>query len=248
MSLSSETVMYLLLAAAVFAGLVTLGVIRDRRTLTFHVTLDSRKKFTNFDPNGYLLTLPEEKLDELALLLEPDSKKRRFRLRWSYSTPSGKSTSTQLKKYSIEEVQDYVAKLQPIYSKGKNRVEGLNRLYAEQLRLGKEMNDGKPKIYCYSIPGLASHQGLVKVGYAKTDAHKRIEQQFKTAARLKVDYKIHLVMTATTISGETFMDHKVHRILKNAGVANAEGEWFRCSVLVAEQAIRAAQRNLESIA
>lgn len=38
-----------------------------------------------------------------------------------------------------------------------------------------------PYIYCYSTPGVAYHDGWVKIGYTEQDVKKRLEQQTKTA-------------------------------------------------------------------
>jgi len=239
----------LLLTFGLLAGFTvvfTVGVVQDRRILKLQVQLKSRKLVDAFEPDLYMLSLPEEDFEQLALMLEPNAKKKSVRLAWSYTTPSGKTTYGNSKKYLLPEVEDFVKKLRLIYGAGKERILGLNELYKEQLKLGRELNDGNPKIYCYSIPS-ESHRGIVKVGYAKNNAHKRIEDQFKTAARLKIPYKIHFIMPAVTVSGKPFMDHPVHRVLKNAGVANPEGEWFTCSVRTAEQAVMAVQLNKTSL-
>lgn len=232
--------------ALIFVFGAALYVTVERRILKLQVKLKSRKLVDAFEPDLYMLSLPEEDFKQLALMLEPNAKKKSVRLAWSYTTPSGKTTYGNSKKYSLPEVEDFVKKLRLVYGAGKERILGLNELYEEQLKLGRELNDGNPKIYCYSIPS-ETHRGIVKVGYAKNNAHKRIEDQFKTAARLKIPYKIHFIMPAVTVSGKPFMDHPVHRVLKNAGVPNPEGEWFACSVRTAEQAVMAVQLNKTSL-
>ena len=39
-----------------------------------------------------------------------------------------------------------------------------------------------PTIYAYELVGVASHKGLLKVGYTDRDAQKRIKEQLGTAA------------------------------------------------------------------
>lgn len=229
-----------------FSGVFIFGVVMDRRTLKLSIPLNSRKQINEADPDSYMLSLSEDKAALLASVLDPKSKQHNAQITWFYSTPAGRTTYSQTVKYSYEEIEGYVEKLKLIYGAGKDKVSGLNKLYKEQLKLGREVYDGNPKIYCYSIPS-ESHQGIVKVGYAKNNAHKRIEDQFKTAARLKIPYKIHFIMPAVTIDEKPFMDHPVHRVLKNAGVANPEGEWFTCSVRTAEQAVMAVQLNKTSL-
>lgn len=245
-ALDTVVIPLIVVGAVFFIGLVVFAVMRERAILEFTVRVKSRKDFGNFQPDSYMLTVSEDQLDQLESLIDGESKKRNFRLSWGYTTPSGKSSYSNSKRYSLDEVRQYVDQLKPLYQAGKSKVNALNEMYAKQLQLGREVEDSIPKIYCYSIPS-DSHQGLVKVGYAKNNAHKRIDQQFRTAARLKVNYKIHFIMPALTVTGERFMDHPVHRLLKNAGVSNPEGEWFACSVRTAEQAVKAVQSNRTSL-
>lgn len=231
--------------------LVTVGggvkIWDSLRVLTIVVPpLKSRKAFNEFDPDGYLVQVSQTDFRKIEAMTADGSKKKVLRIKWSYTTPSGKTSYNDSKKYKLPAIAEYVDKVSPIFNKELDRISGLNKLYAAELESGREVEDSNPKIYCYVIPGSDTHEGLVKVGYAKNNAFKRVEQQFKSAAHLGIKYEILFIMPAVTISGEQFMDHKVHRLLKDLKIENPFGEWFRCSSDVARQAVEAVQMNAKS--
>lgn len=84
-----------------------------------------------------------------------------------------------------------------------------------------------PTIYAYELVGVASHSGLLKIGYTDRDAQKRIKEQLGTAA---IQYKIVFEESAMKKDGSSFTDHDIHRHLRSQGFANPEGEWFKCSL------------------
>ncbi len=84
-----------------------------------------------------------------------------------------------------------------------------------------------PTIYAYELVDVASHKGLLKIGYTDRDAKKRIKEQLGTAA---IQYKIVFQESAMKCDGSSFTDHEVHRHLQEQGFANPEGEWFKCTV------------------
>lgn len=87
--------------------------------------------------------------------------------------------------------------------------------------------EANPTIYAYELPDVASHQGLLKVGYTIRTSQIRISEQTKTVA---VKTKIVLEASAIRNDGSAFIDKDVHRLLRKKGIANPEGEWFRCTV------------------
>ena len=91
-----------------------------------------------------------------------------------------------------------------------------------------------PTIYAYELVGVASHKGLLKVGYTDRDAQKRIKEQLGTAA---IKYNIVFVQSAMKRDGSSFTDHDVHRHLRKSGISNPEGEWFKCNLKDLEKAI-----------
>ena len=65
-----------------------------------------------------------------------------------------------------------------------------------------------PIIYAYELIGVASHKGLLKVGYTTRDAEERIKEQLGTA---KIKYKTVLIENAVRNDGTAFTDHDVNQ-------------------------------------
>lgn len=223
-------------------------IVQSRKTLIIPVKLNSRQKFNKFSPDDYLMNVNEEQFKVIASIVDEShpNKYRSLTVTWTYTTPSGKTSHTDSKKYDFSELTDYVKKIGPTFEKGKKRVKALNSFYDERIHKGKEVDDGVPKIYCYMIYG-PDHRGLVKVGFAKGSAFNRVKAQVKTAAHMKIDYEILFIMPAICVNGKEFKDHKVHKILRNSGVSNPFGEWFRCSPDIAKKAVESAQMNFPKI-
>ena len=99
-----------------------------------------------------------------------------------------------------------------------------------------------PVIYAYELINVPSHKDLLKVGYTTRTAEARVAEQCKTA---NLSYNIVLVRPAMRHDGTTFDDYAVHRVLRNSGIQNPDGEWFRCSVTEIEKAIAAVNNNSE---
>lgn len=241
----AELIIFGLISVFVIAGVIY--IVDEIRSVTIRVKLNSRKEFNNFDPIYFLYDLDARDFERVRALAEGHTKKTILMVKWSYRTPSGKKTYGAVKRYKMNWVKNYVEERSPVFAYGKERIAGLNSLYANRLSSHREPNDLVPKIYCYSVSGFPDKEGLVKVGYAKNSAHKRVDAQFNTAARLKIDYEIHFIMPAISISREEFLDHKVHKILQNSGVQRVEGEWFRCTPDRAMLAVKAAQLNMGKI-
>lgn len=88
----------------------------------------------------------------------------------------------------------------------------------------------KPTIYAYTLPGVASHKGYIKVGYTDRDVDKRIYEQLHTSG---LTYKIILKESAMCQDGTCFNDHDVHSILRRKGYSQLKegtdrNEWFKC--------------------
>ena len=91
-----------------------------------------------------------------------------------------------------------------------------------------------PTIYAYTLVGVPSHEGLLKVGYTDRDAATRVAEQTKTAG---VKTKIVLIETAMREDGSSFTDREVHHHLRHHKFPNPKGEWFRCAVRDVKSAI-----------
>ncbi len=94
--------------------------------------------------------------------------------------------------------------------------------------------DANPTIYAYELVDVASHQGWIKVGFTNRNAPDRIAEQLKTS---RVKYKIVFEAPAMRNDGSAFTDFDVHRHLRNKGIKNPEGEWFRCALSDVEAAV-----------
>ena len=101
-------------------------------------------------------------------------------------------------------------------------------------------------VYAYSIPG-KKYEGLINIGFTSKSFEERIKQQFpKKSPNNIVPYTKLLEEPAIRNDGTFFMDHAVHKVLKNAGFKNMGGEWFKCTVDDIRAAI-VAVRNYEDI-
>ena len=89
--------------------------------------------------------------------------------------------------------------------------------------------ESKPTIYAYEDTN-PQYGGLLKVGYTTVDVRSRVAQQYPTRRPGKPPYRIVLEESAMRNDGTVFTDHEVHRALRDRGVKNPEGEWFKCSV------------------
>lgn len=105
-----------------------------------------------------------------------------------------------------------------------------------------------PTIYAYSLPGVDSHNGYLKVGYTNRTAKERIEEQLHTS---KIKYKIEFVGSAMTNDGSCFTDKDVHKILERKGChrlnpLDKTDEWFKCSVSDVEAAVLSLRTGSEN--
>lgn len=89
-----------------------------------------------------------------------------------------------------------------------------------------------PTVYGYVLPGVADHEGYIKVGYTdREDAEKRIREQTHTPA---LKFNVLFKRSAMRPDGTCFTDKDVHRILARRGfkTLNAgagRNEWYKCS-------------------
>ena len=108
-----------------------------------------------------------------------------------------------------------------------------------------------PTVYAYSLIGVESHRGYLKVGYTDRDVETRIKEQMHVSA---IPFKIELKESAMRPDGSCFMDHDVHSLLRKRGfvqmnAGDDRNEWFKCTVedvLSAIVALRAETANPEN--
>lgn len=101
-----------------------------------------------------------------------------------------------------------------------------------------------PTIYAYTLPGVASHDGYIKVGFTDRNVEDRIKEQLHTAG---IKPKILLQESAMCPDGSCFTDHQVHKILERNGFTHLNqgkdrNEWFFCK----EKDILAAIKELKT--
>lgn len=103
-----------------------------------------------------------------------------------------------------------------------------------------------PTIYAYELPTVPEKKGLLKIGYTDRDADTRIKEQIG-ATHLK--YNTVFIDSAMKHDGSSFVDHDIHRYLRAKGMANPEGEWFKCTLKdlkAAMHAIKTGEKNEEN--
>ena len=101
-------------------------------------------------------------------------------------------------------------------------------------------------VYAYSIPG-KKYEGLINIGFTSKSFEERINSNFPKNLLIMLSLtKKLLEEPAVRNDGTFFMDHAVHKVLKNAGFKNVGGEWFECTVDDVKAAI-VAVRNYEDI-
>ncbi|OGV32730.1 MAG: restriction endonuclease [Lentisphaerae bacterium GWF2_45_14] len=99
-----------------------------------------------------------------------------------------------------------------------------------------------PIIYAYEDTN-PEYRGLLKIGYTSIDAKTRVAQQYPVLRPGKLPYKIVLEESAIRNDGSTFIDHEVHRYLRNK---NVKGEWFACNVDDIKSAILAIKNGKQN--
>ena len=105
--------------------------------------------------------------------------------------------------------------------------------------------EANPKIYAYEDTN-PQYSGLLKIGYTTKDVQQRVAQQYPTLRPGKPPYCIVLEESAMRHDGSSFTDHEVHRYLRKQGIANPEGEWFRCSKREVKAAIISIRERREN--
>lgn len=103
-----------------------------------------------------------------------------------------------------------------------------------------------PTIYAYSLPGVKSHEGYLKVGYTDRNAETRIKEQLHTSG---LAFKIEVLRSAMRDDGSCFTDRDIHAVLKERGFSRLnedtdKNEWFKCGVADVIAAINRVRDNI----
>lgn len=102
-----------------------------------------------------------------------------------------------------------------------------------------------PIIYAYEDTN-PQYKGLLKIGFTINSAKKRISQQYPTLRPGNLPYKIVFEESAMRNDGTAFTDHEIHRYLREKGIKNPEGEWFKCTVKELKAAIISTKSGLKN--
>lgn len=103
--------------------------------------------------------------------------------------------------------------------------------------------ESNPNIYAYEDTN-PQYAGLLKIGYTTQEVQKRVAQQYPTVRPGDPPYKILLEESAMRKDGTYFTDHTVHRYLRERGIKNVSGEWFKCAVDDVKSAVVAIRQGL----
>lgn len=103
----------------------------------------------------------------------------------------------------------------------------------------------RPAIYAYEDTH-PQYKGLLKIGYTTVDVQARVAAQYPTLRPGNKPYKIVLEESAMRNDGNAFTDRDIHRYLRQKGIKNPEGEWFRCEVDAVKSAIIAIKTGEEN--
>ncbi|MBW7959911.1 DEAD/DEAH box helicase family protein [Patescibacteria group bacterium] len=98
--------------------------------------------------------------------------------------------------------------------------------------------DIEPIIYAYELEKVASHKGLLKVGFSARGATIRADETTRT---LGVRYKLVFDKPAIRNDGTSFTDNDIHKILEYLGFprqTHIGKEWFRCTLKDVEKAYK----------
>lgn len=105
--------------------------------------------------------------------------------------------------------------------------------------------EANPTIYAYEDTN-PQYKGLLKVGFSAVDAQLRVAQQYPTSRPGELPYKIVFQESAMSNDGSSFDDHAVHRYLRNKGISNPKGEWFKCDIKDVQAAVIALKTGIKN--
>lgn len=107
-----------------------------------------------------------------------------------------------------------------------------------------------PTIYAFTLPGVASHDGYIKVGYTeREDVNERISEILHTSG---LKHNLLFTTTAMRPDGSCFTDHDVHAVLRKRGYKRLydgedRNEWFRCTPEQVRAAIIAVRDETDNV-
>jgi len=100
--------------------------------------------------------------------------------------------------------------------------------------------EATPTIYAYELINDNSRKGQLKIGDTNRTAQERIKEQIGAT---RAEFKIVLEASAMRKDGSSFRDHEIHKYLRNKGLRNTDGEWFKCTINDLQAAILAIKKG-----
>lgn len=103
-----------------------------------------------------------------------------------------------------------------------------------------------PQIYAYEENN-PLYKGFLKIGYTtRQNAEDRIKEQFPILKPDEKPYVIRFIESSMRDDGTVFNDKDIHKYLRNRGIENPNGEWFKCSVEELKSAFIAIKLRFEN--
>lgn len=212
---------------------------KESKILTVNVPLFSKRVWNSYNPLLAFSTISDLERSAIRRLFEPRAKQHTVRIRWHYTTPSGRSHYEDEMLYPVnDELRALLSRGESIDRQSSDRIDSLESFYVESLRKGWEIADDLPKFYCYQVLGGGPKSGLVNVGYTTKNVQQRIERQLKEPNGAVPVYHILLVLSATDVEGNRLRLKSLHDLLEDHYV---HGEWFNCKPQVVNAAVKELQ-------
>ena len=100
-----------------------------------------------------------------------------------------------------------------------------------------------PKIYAYT-ENKPEYKNLIKIGYTTRSVEDRMKEHFPTKGPDGISkFQILYIENAMRSDGTFFKDIDVHKSLKNNGIKNVGGEWFKCTIQQLKSAVISIQNK-----
>ncbi|MBQ7308397.1 MAG: GIY-YIG nuclease family protein [Clostridia bacterium] len=103
----------------------------------------------------------------------------------------------------------------------------------------------KPQIYAYR-DNHPNFKGYLKVGFTSRDIEVRMKEHYPTLLPGEKPYEVVFLESSYREDGSYFKDYDVHKILKEQGFDNINGEWFKCSVKDVQSAVFSLKNKIEN--
>lgn len=104
----------------------------------------------------------------------------------------------------------------------------------------------KPQIYAYT-DSHPQFKGYLKVGFTTRNIEDRMREHYPTLLPGEKPYEVVFLDSSMREDGTYFKDYDVHKILRQQGFDNINGEWFKCSARDVQSAVFTLKNRIENI-